>query len=501
LLFSLALAVGLTPQLLPAIVSISLSTGARRMAGKKVIVKRLDAIEDFGAMTVLCTDKTGTITAGAIRIDGAFVAGRPSEEVLRLAALNAGLQCGFLNPLDQAILADAAPIDPGTRLDEVPYDFKRKRLSVLVDDPEASLLVTKGAFDKVLEVCATAIEGRTLPLDEARAGLEHRFAVLSAGGYRVLALATRSLEGAHVAREADETDMTLRGLLAFHDPPKSGAAEAIRQLAERGVPVRLVTGDNRLAAGKVAADVGLDTHHLLTGDDIDHLDDAALRERAADTIVFAEADPLHNERIVHALQANRHVVGFLGDGINDAVALHAADVGISVNTAVDVAKQSAAIVLLDKSLAVVADGVRLGRQTFANTLKYVRVTTSANFGNMLNMAAAAVFLPFLPMLPRQILLLNFLSDIPGITIADDRVDPKQLERPRAWDLPSIRNFMIVFGLISSVFDVVTFVTLRLGLGANQALFRSGWFIESTITELAVMLVLRTNRPFYRSRPG
>lgn len=503
LLFSLALAVGLTPQLLPAIVSISLSTGARRMAAEKVIVKRLDAIEDFGAMTVLCTDKTGTITAGAVRIDGAFdLAGRSSEEVLRLAALNAGLQRGFPNPLDQAILAGASPIDPGARLDEIPYDFERKRLSVLVDDHEDSLLITKGAFDEVLEVCTTAdIDGRTVPLNEARAGLAHRFAELCAGGYRVLALATRSLAEAHEAREADETDMTLRGLLAFHDPPKSGAAEAIRQLAERGVPVRLVTGDNRLAAGKVAADVGLDTHHLLTGDDIDHLDDTALAERAADTIVFAEVDPLHKERIVHALQANRHVVGFLGDGINDAAALHAADVGISVNTAVDVAKQSAAIVLLDKSLAVVADGVRLGRQTFANTLKYIRVTTSANFGNMLSMAAAAAFLPFLPMLPRQILLLNFLSDIPGMTVADDTVDPEQLERPRAWDLPSIRNFMIVFGLISSVFDIVTFVTLRLGFGANHALFRSGWFIESMITELAVMLVLRTNRPFYRSRPG
>ncbi len=374
LLFSLALAVGLTPQLLPAIVSISLSTGARRMAAEKVIVKRLDAIEDLGAMTVLCTDKTGTITAGAIRIDGAFdLTGRASEEVLRLAALNAGLQRGFPNPLDQAILADAAPIDPGTRLDEIPYDFHRKRLSVLVEDHGAALLVTKGAFSKVLEVCAAAdIGGRTVPLEEARADLEDRFAALSAEGYRVLALATRSLAEAHVAGEADETDMTLRGLLAFHDPPKPGAAEAIRQLESRGVPVRLVTGDNRLAAGKVAADVGLDARRLLTGDDIDHLDDTALAELAADTIVFAEVDPLHKERIVGALRANRHVVGFLGDGINDAAALHAADVGISVNMAVDVAKQSAAIILLDKSLAVVADGVRLGRQTFANTLKYIR---------------------------------------------------------------------------------------------------------------------------------
>jgi Mg2+-importing ATPase len=503
LLFSLALAVGLTPQLLPAIVSISLAAGARRMAAEKVIVKRLDAIEDFGAMTVLCTDKTGTITSGVVRLDRAVdLAGRPSREVLRLARLNAGLQRGFPNPLDQAILAGAPPVGPGARLDEVPYDFRRKRLSVLVGGDGAPLLVTKGAFDKVLEVCAFAeVDGRAVPLDDARAGLERRFASLSGAGYRVLAVASRSLARARLAGAAEETGMTLRGLLAFLDPPKPGAAEAIRRLAGQAVSVRLVTGDNRLVAAKVAADVGLQADRLLTGTEIDRLDDTALAGRAAGTAVFAEAEPLHKERIVRALQDRRQVVGFLGDGINDAAALHAADVGISVDTAVDVAKQSAAIVLLDKSLAVVADGVRLGRQTFANTLKYVRVTTSANFGNMLSMAAAAGLLPFLPLLPRQILLLNFLSDIPAMTIAGDAVDPEQLQRPRAWNLRSVRQFMIVFGLLSSAFDLVTFLALRLGFDAGAALFRSGWFIESTVTELAVMLVLRTNRPFYRSRPG
>jgi Mg2+-importing ATPase len=503
LLFSLALAVGLTPQLLPAIVSISLSTGARRMAAEQVIVKRLDAIEDFGAMTVLCTDKTGTITAGAVRMDAAIdLAGRPSDEVLRLARLNAGLQRGFPNPLDQAILAGAAPVDAGTRLDEVPYDFERKRLSVLVGDHGTPLLVTKGAFDKVLEVCASAeVDGRTVPLSQAKAGLEQRFAELSGDGYRVLALASRPLAKAHLAVAADETQMTLRGLLAFLDPPKPGAAEAIRRLAGQDVSVRVVTGDNRLAAHMIASQVGLDAERLLIGTEIDRLDDTRLSDRAADTAVFAEVEPLHKERIVRALRGHQQVVGFLGDGINDAAALHAADVGISVDSAVDVAKQAAAIVLLDKSLAVVSDGVRLGRQTFANTLKYVRVTTSANFGNVLSMAIAAGFLPFLPLLPRQILLLNFLSDIPGMTIAGDRVDPEQVEQPRAWNLRSVRTFMIVFGLLSSVFDILTFLTLRLGFGASATLFRSGWFIESTITELAVMLVLRTNRPFYRSRPG
>jgi P-type Mg2+ transporter len=503
LLFSLALAVGLTPQLLPAIVSISLSTGARRMAAEQVIVKRLDAIEDFGAMTVLCTDKTGTITAGAVHLDSALdLSGRPSREVLRLARLNAGLQRGFPNPLDQAILDGSAPADAGVRLAEIPYDFQRKRLSVLVRGDGAPLLVTKGAFDKVLEVCATAeADGRTVPLGQVRAELERRFAQLSGDGYRVLALASRPLPTGHLNGAADETGMTLRGLLAFLDPPKPGAAEAIRRLARQDVSVRLVTGDNRLAARKLAAAVGLDADRLLTGADIDRLDGAELAGRIAGTVVFAEVEPLHKERIIRALRDAGQVVGFLGDGINDAAALHAADVGISVDTAVDVAKQSAAIVLLEKSLAVVADGVRLGRQTFANTLKYIRVTTSANFGNMLSMAAAAGFLPFLPLLPRQILLLNFLSDIPGMTIAGDAVDPEQLQRPRAWNLRSVRNFMIVFGLLSSAFDILTFLTLRLGFGAHAALFRSGWFIESTLTELAVMLVLRTNRPFWRSRPG
>jgi P-type Mg2+ transporter len=366
----------------------------------------------------------------------------------------------------------------------------------------APLLVTKGAFDKVLEVCATAeVDGRTVPLDQARADLERRFAALSGAGYRVLALASRPLAGSGPAGPADEARMTLRGLLAFLDPPKPGAAEAIRRLAGKGVSVRLVTGDHRLAARKIAAEVGLDAARLLVGGDIDRLDDRELAGRAAGTVVFAEVEPLHKERIVGALRGSRQVVGFLGDGINDAAALHAADVGISVDTAVDVAKQAAAIVLLDKSLAVVADGVRLGRQTFANTLKYVRVTTSANFGNMLSMAAAAGFLPFLPLLPRQILLLNFLSDVPATTIAGDAVDPEQLQRPRAWNLRSIRTFMIAFGLISSAFDILTFLALRLGFHVDAALFRSGWFIESTVTELAVMLVLRTNRPFWRSRPG
>lgn len=502
LLFSLALAVGLTPQLLPAIVTVSLSVGARRMAAERVIVKRLDAIEDFGAMTVLFTDKTGTITTGAVELSAALdVDGRASDDVLRLARVNAALQRGFGNPMDQAILAGAPPVDPQLRIAEVPYDFKRKRLSVLADENGTPTLVTKGALPSVLEICATArTAGTVVPLDSVREAVQQRFEDLSAKGYRVLGLSTRALPGWSAVSEADEVDMTLAGLVAFQDPAKPAVAQAIRNLADLGISVRLITGDNRHAAAHVASQVGL-TGPLLLGPDIDRLADEELAERAPDITVFAEVDPLHKERVMRAMHAAGTVVGYLGDGINDAPALHAADVGISVDTAVDVAKQSAAIVLLEKDLSVVCDGVRLGRRTFANTLKYVRVNTSAAFGNVLSMTVAAAFLPFLPLLPRQILLLNFLSDIPYTTIATDTVDPEQVQRPRSWNVRTIRNFMIVFGFIASVFDIATFLTLRLGFHAGPEVFRTGWFIEFTVTELAVLLVLRTNRPFFRSRPG
>lgn len=503
LLFSLALAVGLTPQMLPAIVTISLATGARRMATQRVIVKRLDAIEDIGGMTVLCVDKTGTITAGAVELDGALdLDGGTSETVLRLARLNAGLQHGFSNPLDDAILKGSAPIDATPRIDEIPYDFRRKRLSVLLREDGISTLVTKGAFESILQISTQAeLRGGFVPLETVRALLQGQFEKLSADGYRVLAIATRMLPDRVSVERDDETEMVLRGLLAFHDPAKPGVTNAIRELASLGVALRLVTGDNHLAAQAIALEVGLSTGDVLIGTEIDRLTDAQLAERVTSVAVFAEVEPLHKERIVRALRASGSVVGFLGDGINDAAALHAADVGISVDTAVDVAKQSASIVLLDKSLEVVADGVRLGRHTFANTLKYIRVTTSANFGNMLSMAAASAFLPFLPLLPRQILLLNFLSDIPGLAIAGDAVDPEQVERPFAWDVSGIRNFMIIFGLLSSCFDIATFIMLRLAFDADASTFRSAWFIESTFTELAVMLVLRTRRTFFRSRPS
>ncbi|MFC5790717.1 magnesium-translocating P-type ATPase [Agromyces tardus] len=504
LLFSLALAVGLSPQMLPAIVSVSLSTGARRMAKQQVIVKRLDAIEDLGALTVLCTDKTGTLTAGSVRLDEALdLDGRESAEVLRLASCNAALQEGFPNPLDLAILARAEPPAGLTALDELPYDFSRRRLSVVVRVDGAPTLIAKGAFEGMLEICDHAVvDGAVVPLDAVRSGVVDRYERLSARGRRVLAVATRTLADPIPAlTPADETGMTLVGILAFDDPAKADVADSLSALERLGVSVRLITGDNRLAAAAIATSVGLDAAHVLTGRQIDAMDDAALAAGVAGVGVFAEIEPVQKRRIVSALRANGETVGFLGDGINDAPALQAADVGISVDTAVDVAKQAASVVLLAKSLAVIVDGITLGRATFANTLKYVRVTTSANFGNMLSMAIASLFLTFLPLLPRQILLLNFLSDIPATTIAGDRVDPERVQAPGRWDLRGIRDFMITFGLVSTVFDLLTFAVLLWVFRVDDTTFRSSWFIESTLTELVVLLSLRTGRPILRSRPA
>ncbi len=515
-LFSLALAVGLTPQLLPAIVTISLSEGARLMARDRVIVKRLDAIEDFGAMTILCTDKTGTMTSGDVTLEGALgTDGHPSARVGRLAYLNAKLQTGFTNPIDDAVVAAGGPAasgGDGKRVAELPYDFQRRRLSVLVAGagvagagagPGPDLLITKGALDGILAVCTTARDaaGAAVAIAPVNAKIQAQFSALSGQGYRVLGVSSRDLAGRDTVTDADESGMTFEGFLTFLDPPKPDAAATIAELAASGISVRMITGDNRLVAAHIGGLVGLDADQVLTGDRIDALSDPDLATQAAKTAIFAEIEPTQKERIIRALRASGATVGYLGDGINDAPALHAADVGISVDTAVDVAKESAAIVLLDKDLGVLLHGVRQGRRTFANTMKYVFTTTSANFGNMISMAGAAVLLPFLPLLPYQILLINFLTDLPATTIATDRVDPEQLDRPHSWDIGFVQSFMIVFGLVSSVFDFLTFGVLRLSFTADATLFRSGWFLESVATELAVMFVLRTRRPFFRSQPS
>ena len=504
-LFSLALAVGLTPQMLPAIITLSLSRGAVVMARQNVIVKRLDAIEDVGSLDLLCTDKTGTLTVGSVGLNSAIdIEGNSSEYVRTLAWLNAHLQTGFLNPMDNAIVETGVPTTNLKQVcGELPFDFHRKRLSILVSDADGYLLISKGAVESMFEVCSYALgmDQTNIPIENEMPRLRKMYEELSASGLRVLGVACRSLGSKEHFSVECESRMTLVGFLTFDDPPKMGTSTSLKTLANLGVSVRIVTGDNAHAAAHIANAVGIDVAGLTVGREIAKMTDSQLQAAVENIHVFAETDPIDKERIVRAFSNAGHTVGFLGDGINDTPALHAADVGISVDTAVDVAKQSADLVLLDKDLMVLALGIEQGRRVFVNTLKYVNVTTSANFGNMLSLALASVFLPFLPLLPFQILLLNFLSDVPGMTIATDRVDSEQLQHSHHWDMGRVRRFMIMFGLISTIFDMMTFTVLRAVFHADAMLLRSGWFIESTFTELAVMLVLRTRRTWWRSRPS
>jgi Mg2+-importing ATPase len=507
LLFSIALAVGLTPQLLPAIVTVTLSRGAQAMAKEGVIVQRLSSIENLGSMDTLCTDKTGTLTQGVVRVDGALdVAGEESADVLRLATLTAHFQTGLSNPLDEAILAGQQfDFSAVTKIDEIPYDFVRKRLSVVVrESPKAeSILVTKGALEHLLEACVSAQTSQGLVnLDgPLMANIRQRYSQWSEQGYRVLGVAMRGgAEKATYTRD-DETDLVFMGFLLFFDPPKPGVQEVIQRLGQSGVQLKMITGDNKLVAMHTAQAVGIDASQILTGAMLDELRDEALWHAAEKTQVFAEVDPNQKERIILSLKKMGHVVGYLGDGINDAPSLHSADVGISVENAVDVAKQSADLVLLEQDLAVLERGILFGRRTFANTLKYIFMATSANFGNMFSMAIASLFLPFLPMLPKQILLINFLTDFPEMTIADDNVDQFFIAQPRRWDIGFIRRFMFLFGPLSSTFDLLTFAVLLWVMRAGQTVFHTGWFIESVLSAAMVVFSLRTRNSVGRSRPS
>ena len=502
LLFSIALAVGLSPELLPAILTVNLSRGAERMASRGVLVRRLSAIENLGAIDVLCTDKTGTLTEGVVRLDGAFDhEGKPSSAVLQLAAVNAALETGVASPLDDAILAAHRPdLAVWNKRGEIPFDFVRKRVSVIVDGPEGRQLITKGAFHHVLDAASSLPGGG--PLDPAaREALTERYRGWSERGVRVLAVATRSLPPQATCGRDDERELEVVGFLTFLDRPKEGAAEAIADLARLGVAVKLISGDSKLVAQHVAGLVGLRVERVLTGDDLDQLHDEALWHAAERTDLFAEVNPNQKERIILSLKKTGHVVGFLGDGVNDAPAMHAADTSLSVEGAVDVAREAADFVLLEKKLDVIRSGIEEGRRTFANTLKYLLITLSANLGNMASMAVASLFLPFLPLLAGQILLNNLLSDVPAIGLASDSVDEEQVARPRRWNMRFIARFMIEFGVLSSIFDLATFAGLLWLFHAGQATFRTGWFVESLLTELVVCLVIRTQRPFFASRPG
>ncbi|MFD8597863.1 magnesium-translocating P-type ATPase [Kitasatospora sp. NPDC059646] len=500
LLFSLAIAVGITPQLLPAVVSTSLAAGSRSLARRKVLVKRLVCIEDLGDMDILVTDKTGTLTEGRITFESALdPAGVPGDEVLRLGLLatEGDLDGDHLgdNPLDTALwqAPGAAALTAGhRRLAGLPFDHERRLSSALLQRPDGTrVLVTKGAPETVLARC-----------DAVPAGAGPVLAGLFAAGHRVVAVAAKDAGGADAIAADDETGLRLAGFLAFRDPPKQGAAESLRRLADLGITVKVCTGDNPVVAEKVCADLGLPAGNTLTGRDVAALSDEQLAEAAARATVFARVSPDDKARVVRALRGSGRAVGFLGDGVNDALALHAADIGVSVDSATDVAKDAADAVLLEKDLGVLAEGVAEGRRIFANTIKYVLMGTSSNFGNMFSAAGASLVLPFLPMLPSQILLNNLLYDAGQLTIPTDRVDQEQLRAPSHWDIGFIRRFMLCFGPVSSLFDFLTFWVMLGVFHAGPELFRSGWFVESLATQTLVIFAIRTRRvPFLRSRPS
>ena len=510
-LFALSVAVGLTPEMLPLIVTANLAKGALAMSKRKVVVKRLNAIQNFGAMDVLCTDKTGTLTLDKIVLERHLdLYGEESDEALEYGYLNSRFQTGLKNLMDKAVLAhrDLEPTAARYRVvDEIPFDFQRRRMSVVVANGGSEhLLICKGAVEEMLAICAHAQVGGTVePMtDERRREIRAMTHRLNEDGLRVLVVAVRREPAAERAWSvADESGLTAVGCLAFLDPPKDSAATAIGALHQHGVEVKVITGDNEAVTRKICREVGLDVTHSVQGRDIETLDEGALDELVKRTTVFAKMSPLQKARVVKSLQRQGHTVGFLGDGINDAPALHDADVGISVDTATDIAKESADIILLEKNLMVLEEGVVEGRITFGNIIKYIKMTASSNFGNMFSVLVASAFLPFLPMLPLQILVLNLLYDISQLSIPFDRMDDEYLRKPRKWDASDIGRFMVWIGPVSSIFDMTTFWLMWHVFGANspahQALFQSGWFIESLLTQTLIVHMIRTRRiPFLQS---
>ncbi|MDP3251814.1 MAG: magnesium-translocating P-type ATPase [Hydrogenophaga sp.] len=507
-LFAVALAVGLTPELLPMVVSVTLARGAMRMAKRRVIVKRMSSIENLGAMDVLCTDKTGTLTEGSISlarcIDGD---GNDSARVLMLAYLNSVFETGLRSPLDTAIVARRdVDVTMWQKVDEVPFDFERRRVSVLVDKGDARWLVVKGSPDDVLALCGRreqGVDGNHLVLDSpAREKLRSHCHDLEREGLRVLGVAWRPVPREQVHAEVrDERDLVFAGFAAFIDPPKAGAGKALASLARSGVAVKIVTGDSELVTQHLCSLLKLPVKGVLTGRELARMDEAALRARLPRTNLFCRVNPSQKNRIILALRARGHVVGYLGDGVNDAPPLHSADVGITVDSAVDVAREVADMVMLEHDLAVLHEGVLEGRRTFGNVMKYIMMGTSSNLGNMVSMAGASLFLPFLPLLPAQILLNNLLYDLSQSALPLDRVDASDLRRPRAVNMVFIRRYMMLFGLISSAFDVLTFWILLHVLQADEALFRTGWFIESLVSQVLVVFIIRTRGRPWASRPA
>ena len=506
LLFVVALAVGLTPEFLPMITSVTLSQGARAMAEKKVIVKHLSAIQNFGSIDVLCSDKTGTLTTGQMVLDRSLDPfGQPAERVFALAYLNSRFETGIRSPLDAAILQRPEPEETKgyEKRDELPYDFERRRLSIVVERAGERLLVTKGSPEGIFPLLTSyEVEGRALPIDpQTLTRCKATYEYLSRQGFRTLAVAYAKVPPLQNYSVKDERDLTLVGFLAFADPPLQDAAEALATMRRDGVEAKIITGDGDLVTDHVCRQVGLDPGKIVLGDGLERMSDAALAHVAETTTIFARVSPAQKNRILLALKHRGHVVGFMGDGINDAPSLHAADVGISVSTAVDVARDAADIILVEPGLKVLHSGIVEGRKAFGNVMKYLLMGTSSNFGNMFSMAGASIFLPFLPMLPTQILLNNFMYDLAQITIPTDNVDDDYLRKPQHWDIKLIRNFMLLIGPISSLFDFLTFYVLLHFFHANEVLFHTGWFVESLGTQTLVIFVIRTSHNPLRSRPS
>jgi len=496
-LFAAALAVGLTPELLPMIITLNLSKGSLAMSKKGVIVKKLSAIQNFGAMDVLCTDKTGTLTEDKIALVKYVDAqGKPNENIFKYAYISSSFRSGFKNPLDRAV-KDFKNFDIGgyQKIDEIPFDYRRKRDSIIVKTNMGYELISKGAPEEMFEIGADLTA-------ELREKLEQEYQKLSKDGFRVLAVARKSVAEKKSYDKDDEKDLTILGFIAFLDPPKKSVTETLRTLENYGIAIKIITGDNELVTQKIAQEIELPVLGVLTGAEIEKLNDRQLAIDAEKTTIFARVTPEQKKRIIIALQKNKHVVGFMGDGINDAPSLKAADVGISVNNAVDVAKESADLILLRKNLKELVDGVIQGRKTFSNTLKYLMMGLSSNFGNMFSMAGASVFFPFLPMLPAQILLNNLLYDGSQFVIPLDNVDNQDIAKPRKMKIHFLRRFMIVFGILSSVFDFLTFFVLSFVFHYTNHYFQTGWFVTSFATQILVVFVIRTKQvPFYKSKPA
>jgi len=502
-LFALALAVGMAPELLPAITTIAMSAGAKRMLEKKVIVKKLASIQNLGEVNLLCTDKTGTITEGVITVKGLVdVFGVPSLFVQKITCWNANLQSGYGNPIDDTLKRLGMPKEGlPLKLDELPYDFTRKRISILVNDQNNKTIITKGAFNEILSICTWVKNeaGEMVSIESYKDKLIKAYEQYGINGYRTIAICYKDIETSRM-KLSDESNMIFAGFIQLEDPIKLGISDTIDALNNLSVQLKIITGDNKNIAKSIAQKIGIQNPILLTGKEITTSNAKDLIEQVSRTHIFAEVEPQQKEQIIQLLRQS-YTVAYIGDGINDVSAINVADVGISVNNAVDIAKEAADFVLLEKDLMVIVDGIKEGRKTFANTLKYIFINTGSTFGNMFSVAIASLILPFLPMLPKQILLTNFITDFPYLSISSDNVDSEQLEKPGKWNLKLIRNYMILFGIHSTLFDVITFGVLLYVLKVKESMFQTGWFVESILTELFILFIIRTQKNFFKSKPG